>query len=169
MSIKDIKLGDAVLFKGDNRILAKIIMYFTQSEYSHAGLVVGITNEDKVEIIESRMIRGVHYSRYTLNPKNHSVYRHSKCDEEIGISIAKRAFNMLGKPYDWKGVLYRSWLTITFRRRDPNKWNEKGAYYCSELVSELYNKEGLKFSSSIPVSNITPENIEQSKQTKRVF
>jgi uncharacterized protein YycO len=159
-------IGDIVLVK-ENRFFSKIIKYFTQSDYSHAGIIVGVYGADLI-VVESRLISGVKKSLYNINSKKITIFTHIDMVEEKRQKLLGLSISMVGKGYDWKGVLYRAWLTITFRRRNPNKWNDKAAFYCSELVSFVYEKVGLVFDMNILPENITPENIASSKFTMNV-
>ena len=166
-----IKIGDIIVVKNDSRFMSKLIRYFTQSDYSHAGIVIDVITEDKkkcVSVIESGLLDGVHYSLREYDEQKYEFYSHVGLVETKRQTIKQLAIDELGIGYDFKGMLYRAWLLITLRRTSPNKWDDKGKFYCSEFVSDCFGKIGLTFNAKIPIDNILPSDIAESKFTREV-
>ena len=170
------KIGDIVLFHRKGGFIISLIRKFTQSKYSHAALIIQPSSydPDKVCIIDSRggphlekWQKGVTKRYIQLSPDSHHVYRHTRIDKALGHKIKKKALTYLGAGYDYWGVLYRALLTITFCRRRKNRWNDPDKPYCSELIANAYSPT-LTFNTEIPVANISPADIANSKHTFRV-
>ena len=168
-----IKLGDNILFKGSNKIAAKLIKFFRQSEYYHCGVVVEIYEcKDKsivVTVCESTLLKGVHLSEYILNNTKHSVYQVSDLTDEDRTTIVKSVVSQIGKKYDYKAILYLCYLTITFQLRKKNKWNNDDSHFCQEINALGYESVNIDLREDMPDSNTSPGDIALSKLTIKVY
>ncbi|MCP4481438.1 MAG: hypothetical protein GY817_01230 [bacterium] len=167
-----IRRGSLILFKNDTGIFARLIRFFTQSEYHHVGLVIGTQKHRQglvLHIIEAKVLKGVILTKYVYNNSDHSIYEHMSMTLKLRHKICSEAFLYLGSKYDWVAVIYKLFLKITFGDRRKNILNDKDSYYCSEFVSQLFAENGLYFSRRIPIENIEPVNIALSKYTTEVL
>ena len=122
----------------------------------------------KFYVLESRLIRGVKPAEIIFDSNKMVIYEHAGITETKRNEIINNSQEFENENYDIGGALYRAWLTVTFRRYKPNKWDSKKSVYCSELLARLYAKSGLRFSDAIPIANIVPADIEESKYTRLI-
>ena len=143
--VVNIEPGDLIFFRG-KALISKVIQYITKSEYSHVALVYqveAVQNEHLLVVIEA-IAQGVVIRSMMFDPlvHEHVAPKVPGHDEFVATETRKHAIGLalnvnrerLG--YDFLGVmglLFSYGLGWTTR-----KWQNRKAYFCSELVTYVY-------------------------------
>lgn len=99
-------------------------------------------------VIESTFTTGVRIVPYQNWLKiNEELYK-IPCEqnERPSWEVTDKAIHLWGKGYDWKGILYFSWVyakLILFNKPLPknNPWQRKYKYFCTEYVGLLVGED----------------------------
>ncbi len=137
----------SIIFEKGTTIIAKLIQWWTCSEWSHVGIVcndsgnVVEANWPKVEVTN---LKDVKTKYIIMTPKG--------LTETQEFNILIYALTKVGKKYDWRGLF--SFLL-------KKNINNKSYYFCSELVAESFEKEGVPLVRRNPYW-ITPQDLYES-------
>lgn len=141
----DMQDGDVLMFKGQSW-LSKIIKWRTQSDYSHAGIVVWWN--DRLMVLEA-IGQGVLARPISYNLNHYSgdieYFRPSReIATETRTLMAQFAQAQLGKKYASRRLV-GFFFKLLFNRPMQSHDNESaaGRYFCSEYVADIYAKHGL--------------------------
>ena len=177
MKIDELETGDIILFSG-NYFLSYIVEYFTNSLYSHVGVVLknpnlGDARFKGIYLLESgfentpdpenhRIKKGVQIINLEDKIKNYKgrIYvrklhctRDKKFYEKI-IEIHSTVHNI---PYDLNPI---DWIRGYFKINIGNTQKEN-TYWCSALVSFVYVELGF-LNKNIPWTLISPKELSSS-------
>ena len=137
-----IKTGDLLAFSGFG-LLSWLIQWRTKSRYSHVAMAVRLTEgADRLFILHAIWGLGVVLipaSRYLSSYRGRAWWvplKASVVATHPGLreGLLREALLELGKPYDWRGVI---------RFVIPWVKQSNGAYFCSELASDLRRRHGI--------------------------
>jgi len=153
--------GDLVLFSGSNWF-SRLIGWLTCSDWSHIGIVVCLEDVDRVMVLESIIMGGVHavpLSSFVVHPNNPKkpykgrvgVARHADVADTLKtkkFSFFQEALDLFGRSFD-VGEMVAIFMRLIFfaprfaklrkRRIVRNK-----KYLCSEYVDECYRAIGIE-------------------------
>ena len=176
-AITDLKPGDILLYRPKNDLdwVGYFITFFSfGGAYCHAAIFT-----DKQTIIESHPDTGV--VEKPLNPKWFPIidsFRYKQLWEEAELQNLLKWFRTkIGCPYDllalpstvWRSELARIFGWKHFRKDRP-LFNNKNAYYCSELVATgFYQAVSIKLCPGLNVMSTTPSDISYSKKLQKVI
>lgn len=164
-----LKTGDIVLFSGKGN-LSTGIKWFTQSKWSHVGMVLVLKDFDTVMIWESttlsnikdvetgKAVRGVQLVTLSerLNSYNgDACVRHLNYDVTPEMMETLRAFRreVKGRPYEKSKLqLLKSAYEGFFGTNEE----DLSSLFCSELLAEVYQRWEL-LPEGIPSSEYTPK------------
>ena len=116
-----------IIFTTDNRIMSRLIRFFTACRWHHCGATFG----DGI-IYEARGSHGVVASSVT-EFKSRGEWASITIPTRDRESAKRFASKQLGKGYDWRGV-------FSFFLRNQKQSDEK--WYCSELVVAIAEAGG---------------------------
>jgi len=158
-----LKSGDLLFTSGDY-LVSELIRKFTDSPWSHVGIVFRVDAIDRVLLLESVEDMGVRFaplSKYLTDYEDGKPYRGriviarcARIDRKSLEKIAAFGTDQLTRAYDRQEVLdiaARIALGKPRPRRDQ-------AYICSELVHECFARAGRAFAYDRR-GFISPENI----------
>ena len=177
MKIDELETGDIILFSG-NYFLSHIIEYFTNSIYSHTGIILknpnlGDAKFKGIYLLESgfentpdpennRIKKGVQIINFEEKFKNYKgrIYvrklhctRDKKFYEKI-IEIHSTVHNI---PYDLNPT---DWIK-GYYKLDIGNTQKENTYWCSALVSFVYVELGF-LDKNIPWTLISPKELSSS-------
>lgn len=147
-----LKMGDIVFVKNDT-FISKLIKRFTNSDYSHCGIIIS-----PMHIYETNYNINSSIQHFSYNKNMCDIYRvNFEFDEE---KFKEFISNNIGNKYDFMEI-----LKIIFR---INKADNDNEYICSTLVRDAF-----KYASGIDLvdENIkvcTPEDIAKSKYLTKI-
>lgn len=131
------------LFASKVSPISKLIEWETRSKYSHAAVV--LRSGQVIEAVEGV---GVHMledlPKVTL-PDRIDLFMVADLDQD---AAEKFLLSQLGKPYDWPDLL--GFVTRTFMEED------RGAWFCSELVFAGIEAGGVTLLRDIPPFQVSP-------------
>ena len=126
-------------FSTNNSIGARLIRWFTWSEYSHVDFVL----ED------GRLLGAQSDGVFIRKPNNHYT-KVQRVSVEAPASVLKHARSQIGKPYDYGGIfgiiLRRNW-------HDPKRW------FCSEYVAWAFKEAKAPLLRTERANRITPRDL----------
>ena len=177
MKIDELETGDIILFSG-NYFLSYIIEYFTNSIYSHVGVVLknpnlGDARFKGIYLLESgfentpdpenhRIKKGVQIINLEDKIKNYKgrIYvrkLHCTRNEKFYEKIIKIHSNVHNIPYDLNPI---DWIKGYYKLNIGNTQKEN-TYWCSALVSYVYVELGF-LDKNIPWTLISPKELSSS-------
>lgn len=137
--------GDVLLFKGQSW-LSKIIKWRTQSDYSHAGIVVWWNGRLMVleAIGQGVLARPISYNLEHYTGDIEYFRPQQKIATEVRTSMAQFAQAQLGKKYATRRLV-GFFFKLIFKRplQSQDSSEAAGRYFCSEYVADIYAKNGL--------------------------
>lgn len=164
-SLEDMQAGDIIFFHPVKKsFFASLILLVTGQYYHHGAIVV-----DKDTVIEADPVQGVHTNDLAPYMDQHilDLYRFKTENSE---GIVQAAQKYIGWSYDYGNVLWAGfgflWLRLTglsiFRKlKNPN--DENHAVNSEEYIDLVFKDCGIDLRPDIPSSNITAQNIADSK------
>lgn len=138
-------------FSSTGFISAKLIEWYTWSEYSHVDLVLPDGN-----LLGSRFIGGVKIRKPRKFKRELSVVIHN-IDEQNIIELLQ---SQIGKPYDHFGI-----IGIPLRSR---RWQDEDSWFCSELIAWAFDKNGTPLVNSNSY-RVTPRDLLESPLCKPIY
>lgn len=177
MNIDELETGDIVLFSG-NYFLSHIVEYFTNSIYSHVGVILKNPNlgdatfkgiylleserEDTPDPENNRIKKGVQIINLEEKIKKYKgrIYvrklhctRDKKFYEKI-IQIHSAVHNI---PYDLHPI---DWIKAYYQL-DIGNTQKQNTYWCSALVSYVYVELGF-LDKNLPWTLLSPQDLSSS-------
>ena len=160
--------GDIVLFRGRGIISGLILLFcslcsrrFKRTKYSHIGMIV--VDAGRVMIFESTTLFGS--DGVQLNPlserlqtyKGKVFVRRLICerDERFCGILSRLVSELLGRPYE-KDLVELMGAASKIAHLFNGHKSDLSSVFCSELVSEIFKREGF-LSQSIPPNEYSPE------------
>jgi uncharacterized protein YycO len=166
------KPGDILLFKGEDNILSKIIVWGTGSKYSHVAVCVSPDMALAIEAMAGKGVRAIDIRRI---PSEYDVYR---VKGKHGFNLDKTVSYLVDKlnsRYDYLGVIFLGVIKLLAKIGLPlkdtaNRWQIKRDYFCSELCYEaFFHGGGLDIVPEVPEADITsPGDISKSSVIEMV-
>jgi uncharacterized protein YycO len=159
---KKLRSGD-LMFASGEYLVSKAIRRFTNSPWSHVGILFYLKNIDRVLLLESVEDMGVRfaplskYSEYENKKAYKGIIVLARCkgiDKNAVQELAKFGIDELTRPYDTDEIgkiVARIALGMGKKEHDRE-------YICSELVYECFAKAGKEFAYDNR-GFISPENI----------
>ena len=168
-----VQTGDVVLFKGEQGLLDRAISWFTDSPYTHVGLVlcnppglpagpyvIESSIESTPDASSGRKVFGVQLQPLSTILSAHgtasvrSLKRSGKAPD-LTPHLAKAFRAVDGRPYD---VDLCDWLQAELRVHCPHMvWEQRDdTFWCSALVAYLYVKLGL-LPANLPWTLVSPK------------
>jgi hypothetical protein len=139
-----------IAFTQSNQWGARLIRWFTKSEWSHCFIVLDDDLEGEALCFESSMTGGVKlslWSRYATTKK--SVF-----DIE-GITSIKPLYQYLGKNYGYLQILGYPIAKLFGLKHNPIKKD----YVCSEIVLRFLLSNGYKEFECLDPNSATPQDV----------
>lgn len=146
--------GDVIVTRSPKSLMSEFIQAATQSEYSHAMIVttppltVESTARGVTRFKISRMMIKDASSIRVLRLKERSL--HAQALERL----ARRADAAVAREYAFADAVLAIFTGV------PKV--EKGRYFCSQLVAEMYATEGIQLFEDIEPAKITPGMLPES-------
>jgi len=156
-----LRKADLILVKKRPGFVSRLIRTLTKSEYSHVALYVGNN-----QIIESDIPNGVIKSPITKYD-HYDIYRHSSITPEKQKDICDWADTRTGYKYDYMGI-FGIFLGI-LKHRKVNPFDEKGRYWCSELVADAYINSGIFMCVDSQTWTVSPGDLAKCDGFKKMF
>lgn len=159
-----LRSGD-LFFASGNYPISKAIRTFTQSPWSHVGLIFVLKEIDRVLLLESVEDTGVRFapvSKYLVDYKNGTPYdgylvfaRMNLVTPEWTIKMADFGCDELTRPYDEAEIAE---IAARIALGIGRKQDGDHAYICSELVAACFKAAGYEFATKT-TGFVTPEDI----------
>lgn len=177
MNIDDLETGDIILFHG-NYFFSYIVEYFTNSVYSHVGVVLKNPNlgdatftgiylleserEDTPDPENNRIKKGVQIINLEEKMKHYKgrIYvrkLHCTRDKNFYEKIIKIHSTVHNIPYDLNPL---DWIKAYYKL-DIGNTQKENTYWCSALVSYVYVELGF-LDKHIPWTLISPKELSSS-------
>lgn len=144
--------GDIILVK-NNRLLSRIIKWFTKSEYSHAGVLIDQWHMYDTNYNTRSKIRHIDYPK-----SKYDIYRLKPGIKFDNKQFKKFIHDHIDNRYDF-GEIFK----IVFRR---NTKDDDGKYICSMLVREAFREQGIDLTPGVEIP--TPEDLRRSNLLYKV-
>lgn len=159
-----IETGDILLEKGKG-LIPEVIKAYTNSEYSHAALVIDYFESlNKCTIVESSLFKGVEQT-YLTNLEGYDVYRlKGNLDVLEKIRLKKIARGYIGMQYDLSQIFGYLFMGL-FKGNILNTPNE---IICSELEDRIYSRLGYDLMEGVYKGDMTPENLANSPLLRKI-
>lgn len=142
-----IKLG----FSTTNKILSRLVRWFTKSKVSHCFVIFEWLGEEWV--LESE------WAGIQIVPMSSFMARQNIIVEtielpDVTMEDLKPALKDAGVPYDYSGLFGSIFPIIGhwFKMRWSNPWNNSKAMFCSEFIVKWFQEMGFE-----PANNLVPE------------
>lgn len=150
---------DVIAFRPRNWV-GRVIAWFTNSPFSHVGVV---TDPDTQVIVEATLT--VKSSSLLKGNRAFSVFRPKKGLDPAQVLEGKWYLaSMLGAGYDFPNVV--DWFINVFRRALNRSyrsyWGRDDRPICSELVARAYLAMGEDPTPGIPPEFVTPQDLVRS-------
>jgi len=140
-----------IAFTASNKWGARLIRWFTKSQWSHVLIITDDDLEGEALVFESALHGGVKLNFWS----NHAKEKHQVFDINITVSI-KPMYKYLGKNYGYLQILGFAIAKLLRLKKNPIGQN----YVCSEVVLLLLAKSSLaKEFENLKFNNTTPENL----------
>lgn len=147
-----------LFFCSGNHWISNLIRKFTNSAWSHVGIIVKFSNPDRVMALESVEDKGVHmvpFSKYLSYNGLVCIANFSLPEFDIDKAIS-RGLNLLGKSYDKNEIL----KIVARIVAGEGRLDGDDEYICSELIYECFKESGYLIGTD-PRGFVSPENIWQ--------
>jgi hypothetical protein len=163
---REIRTGDVLLFQGRSP-LSMVIRWGTDSPYSHCGIAAWW--EHRLFVFES-VGRGVH-----IVPVSRAVHSYDgrvdwwQVKPEFRPSVdlptlVREAQTELGKPYAKRSLIRLAWrLLIGQYRNLPDRRKRAPALFCSQYVSQCYQRAGLDLQPETADACTSPADLARSE------
>lgn len=139
-----------IAFTQSNRWGAKLIRWFTKSEWSHCLIVLDDDLEGEALVFESTLSGGVKLSLWShRNDVKQAIY------EVRGSPSIKPLYSYLGKNYGFLQILGYPIAKLFGLKNNPIKKD----YVCSEIVLRFLIDNGFNEFNLLDVNTATPEDI----------
>lgn len=168
-----VQTGDVVLFEGEQGWFDRAIRYFTDSPYTHVGIVlcnppglppgpymIESSMESDPDAASGRKVIGVQLQPLAtvLSAHGTASVRHLERQgkaPDLGPHLTKAFKQVDGRPYD---IDLCDWLRADIRLHCPDMvWEQRDdTFWCSALVAYLYVKLGL-LPPSLPWTLVSPK------------
>ena len=175
---EELDTGDIVLFSGKGGISAGI-KWFTNSKWSHVGMVVRLPEWDIVLLWESTTLSDI--SDITTGEETQGVqlvplserlskYTGDACIRKLSINVTSEMKNALsklreelkGRPYEKNKIeLIKAAYDGFFGENEENL----SSLFCSELVAEAYQRMGL-IREDVKSNEFTPKDFSSDSDKK---
>lgn len=167
-----LKSGD-LLFTSGEYLASQLIRKFTESPWSHVGIVFRVDAIDRVLVLESVEDMGVRFaplSKYLVDYQDGKPYRGriaiarcSRIDRKSLAKIAAFGTDQLTRAYDREEIMNIA-ARIALGKPRPRR---DRSYICSELVYECFARAGHAFAYDSR-GFISPENIWRDERVSLV-
>lgn len=159
-------IGDVIFFKKNDSFISRIIAYFTKSEYTHVGLIVAYDELSNIAtIIESDRFVDTRINIIELDQQKHEIYTVDKSQDETD-RVLEYAYKSVGIKYDYLQILGLL-ISLVFGT-EYRFFDRKNKLICSELIDLSYYKAGIKRSTDMNLGSITPQELLQVYDFKRI-
>lgn len=144
-----LRSGDLLFCSGDYMV-SKMIQHFTDSPWSHVGIILRVDAIDRLLLLESVEDMGVRFaplSKYLDNYENGKGYkgqlavaRHAGVKKDHIAELAGFGCDELTRPYDKDEIgKIAARISLGIGRREQDR-----EYICSELVYECFSCAGIE-------------------------
>jgi uncharacterized protein YycO len=154
-------IGDLLIVYDDLSWMGRLIRLLTKSKYVHVATIV----DDNGDVVEGAP-QGV-VNNNVKNFTNIEHYRINNITDDQKKIVVDFLKSEVGMPYDFLGIIYLTWLIITFNTKARNAWDDKNKWTCTELVATAFDKAGIRF-RDIPLANISANDIATSNAVEQV-
>jgi len=147
-------------FSTTNKIMSRIIRWFTRSKASHSYVRIQVSDEPIVIHANQHGVNCDHYSKFKKSSKIVSEFELlvTPAEEKQAISHALR---LLDRPYDFLSVIGFGW--VLFCRmlgcKVKNPFPNRSAYQCSEFALSTMKKAGIGGLDKLPRERVAPEDL----------
>lgn len=159
-------MGDLLCFRGKD-LDSTIIRHLTRSEYSHVGLV--FLYEGRVYCLEavSAGMRLVLMSRRAkLYNGGIDYFRVQGVTEEQRRGAVGFAFELLGEPYNYRGILRFLWFLLSGNK---DRIRQRDGWFCSEVIAEAYRRQKAPLVQRRAAAYTSPADLARSDRVKFEF
>jgi hypothetical protein len=134
----EMKTGDLLLWSS-NSLIGAAIRWFSKSTVSHASLIIPLSGMDVPRMFTTEALEdGIvpNFLSHRLRVYDGECYWYPLKDEwdDARAMIEYRAFQYIGVPYDYLGVLKNAFGKVSMEGRK---------LFCSEYVYKCYGREGM--------------------------
>ncbi len=160
----NLRSGD-LFFCSGNYLVSRAIRHFTDSPWSHVGIILVVKEIDRVLLLESVEDMGVRMapvSKYLTDYEDGEPYdgmlvfaRTTAATPQAINAVAQFGCDELTRPYD-KEEIGRIMARIALRIGREREANNR-TYICSELVYECFKQAGYQFSHADDY--VSPEDV----------
>jgi len=150
---RELRAGD-LLFHSGTGIFARLIKWFTKSEWSHVSMVLEPDGE-YVTVVSAEWY-GV--SLVAIDPNDNLIDMITV--ERIGRTIKQKAAILayelaVKRPsYDYKGIF--GYIMSYLLGSTTNRWQKRKAWFCSELINHCYAEAGEPIYKGIEHGLVSP-------------
>jgi hypothetical protein len=155
----------ALLFAAGTYAISELIQRFTQSPWSHVGIIFSANNLQRVLLLESVEDMGVRFapvSKYLDDYEDGQPYRGNlviaqaeDVDQTLERQVASFGIDQLTKPYDKEEIAE---IAVRIALKAGRKADSGRKYICSELVQACFASAGYVFPTD-DGGFISPEDI----------
>jgi len=136
-------------FSKSRSLGSALIRWFSWGSYSHVDFV---TQDGR--LLGARMFGGVKVRSYDSlhgSPREHLSFEVPSQGEAD--AILKSAFDKVGQPYDWMGI-----IAMPFR----SSWQHRSKVFCSEYVAQHCRARGVVLQARVADHRLTPRDLRMS-------
>ena len=137
--IDKFKEGD-ILMTASNRLISKLIMAFTKTQYSHAGTLWKLNNEWYVIEAQKKGIRLIEWDKYYMLKSSSLMILRPKFKQKTK-QLKEVALRDLGNvKYDFVGLIHQAIFQTTGVWVGRKGKDAANRMYCTEKVAHDYNE-----------------------------
>jgi len=147
-------------FSTTDKIMSRIIRWFTRSKASHSYILVSIAGEPIVIHSNQHGVNCDHYKKFKKGKKIVKEYKLLISAEEEKQATAL-ALRLLDRPYDFLSIVGFGWVLINkmFGRKTGNPFPNRSAYQCSEFALAIARKAKLEGFDDFNRELVSPEDL----------
>ena len=164
-----LRRGDIILTHS-NTIIGWLIQKVTRSYWNHSAWALG--PDILIEALGGKGVIIVNSSKYNLLDQNKTRIIRIKPGEVSEEKLTKAlvlAQSKQGSNYDWWLILQLAYLYLFESGKNNGLDDWDSSWICSELIAKpLWLEAGFRFSETVPVENIVPEDIFVSEKVETV-
>lgn len=161
--MKQLKVGDIILYKSGKSFIAKIIKIVTTSPYHHAAIYVG--NGKVAESLAKGFVIKQRNKDWLKNENLNHVFR-PRNKKLYPRSVKRNVLKYLGRGYGFLDLVeilvYKLSGYRVFKSRSKR-------LICSEAVAQIYLDLGIDLVPGKNLDLVTPADISQSQELERVY
>lgn len=158
-------IGD-ILFYETETIVGKIIRKVTGFKYSHVALVI----DEHCNVLDvNAFIKSRKINFFKTDYKSVKVLRiKGGLTEKQKRELVEKHKNLLGKKYDYLGILFL-FFKLKFGLKVDKYKDDYSKFWCSEIVDYIYNELGIDLVPEVTNNYVTIEELYKSPLLQEVY